>query len=267
MWEIARRPRWIGGLVLALAIATLFALLSQWQIARSVDEGAVIVRQTEVAVPLDQLERPQGPVTTRGAGQRVSVTAAMADDFLLLPGRLNGGKRGYWIVGHLILSGDGSGSGSVSVSGGGSGVSLATAIGWSPNATAAARALEQLSASTDRVPKTFTGRYLPSEAPQEDDFEHGVQNAMSVAAFINQWKIEPQSIYGGFIILDARSLGSGTQLHVIDSPAPSVEVQLNWLNVFYAIEWVVFAVFVIFLWFRLVRDTFQRELEEAAELN
>jgi cytochrome oxidase assembly protein ShyY1 len=253
MWEIARRPRWIGGLVVALAIAAIFALLSQWQIARSVDEGTVLVRQTEVAVPLGQLEQPQGPVTTRGAGQRVSVVATMVDDFLLLPGRLNGGKRGYWIVGHLIQSGGD--------------VSVATAIGWSPNADAAARALEQLSTNTDLVPKTFTGRYLPSEAPQEDDFENGVQNAMSVAAFVNQWKIEPDRVYGGYLILDARSLGSLTQLTVIDSPAPSAQVQVNWLNVFYAIEWVVFALFAVFLWFRLVRDTYQRELEEAAELN
>jgi len=251
MWEIARRPRWIGGLVLALAIAAIFALLSQWQIARSVDEGAVLVRQTEVAVPLDQREQPQGPVTTRGAGQRVSVVATLADDFLILPGRLNAGKRGYWIVGHLIQSN--------------SGVSLATAIGWSPNAAAAARALELLSAHADVVaPKTFTGRYLPSEAPQEDDFEHGVHNAMSVAAFINQWKIEPHGVYGGYLILDSDASIGLAHLAVIDSPPPSVEVQLNWLNVFYAIEWVVFAIFSVFLWFRLVRDTYQREQEEAA---
>jgi surfeit locus 1 family protein len=42
-------------------------------------------------------------------------------------------------------------------------------------------------------------------------------------------------------------------------------VQFNWLNVFYAIEWVVFAGFAVFLWFRLVRDAFEREHEEAEE--
>jgi hypothetical protein len=40
---------------------------------------------------------------------------------------------------------------------------------------------------------------------------------------------------------------------------------VNLLNVFYAIEWVVFAGFAIFLWYRLVRDTWEREQEEAAE--
>jgi len=34
--------------------------------------------------------------------------------------------------------------------------------------------------------------------------------------------------------------------------------------VFYAIEWVVFAGFAFFLWYRLVKDARQREIEEAA---
>jgi hypothetical protein len=40
---------------------------------------------------------------------------------------------------------------------------------------------------------------------------------------------------------------------------------LNWLNVFYAVEWVVFAGFAIFLWYRLLRDEWMREVEDAAE--
>ncbi|WP_054821545.1 hypothetical protein [Arthrobacter sp. JCM 19049] len=40
---------------------------------------------------------------------------------------------------------------------------------------------------------------------------------------------------------------------------------MNWLNVFYGIEWVVFAGFAFFLWYRLVRDDYQRELDELAE--
>jgi hypothetical protein len=42
-------------------------------------------------------------------------------------------------------------------------------------------------------------------------------------------------------------------------------VALNWLNVFYAVEWVVFAGFAIFLWYRLVRDAVEREREAAEE--
>ena len=40
---------------------------------------------------------------------------------------------------------------------------------------------------------------------------------------------------------------------------------MNWLNVFYALEWVVFAGFAVFLWFRLVKDAVEREKDLAAE--
>jgi hypothetical protein len=43
------------------------------------------------------------------------------------------------------------------------------------------------------------------------------------------------------------------------------DVSLNWLNVFYAIEWVVFAGFALYLWFRLVKDAWEREAEEALD--
>ena len=38
-------------------------------------------------------------------------------------------------------------------------------------------------------------------------------------------------------------------MDTIDSPPPSSEVELNWVNLFYAAEWVVFAGFAIFLWY------------------
>ncbi len=39
---------------------------------------------------------------------------------------------------------------------------------------------------------------------------------------------------------------------------------LNLLNVFYAVEWVLFAGFAIYLWYRLVRDAVERAEEEEA---
>ena len=40
---------------------------------------------------------------------------------------------------------------------------------------------------------------------------------------------------------------------------PNREVSLNLLNVFYAAEWVIFAGFAVFLWWRLVRDEWEKE--------
>ena len=54
-------------------------------------------------------------------------------------------------------------------------------------------------------------------------------------------------------------------LETIDAPAPAAEVELNWLNIFYAAEWVVFAGFAVFLWWRFVRDDWERQEQEREE--
>jgi surfeit locus 1 family protein len=145
------------------------------------------------------------------------------------------------VVGHLVESG--------------SGASLAVALGWAPTANAAASAISSLE---EEAPVSFAGRFQPSEAPQEDDFEAGEQNSLSTAALVNQWATEPAGAYPGYLIVDDAPDG----LTTIDAFAPSTEVSINWLNIFYAIEWAVFAGFAVFLWFRLVRDAWEREQEE-----
>ena len=72
---------------------------------------------------------------------------------------------------------------------------------------------------------------------------------------MNLWAEPPAGVYGGYIVADSPAPG----LQQIDSPRPVSEVPLNLLNIFYAIEWVVFAGFAIFLWYRLVRDTWEEE--------
>jgi hypothetical protein len=44
-------------------------------------------------------------------------------------------------------------------------------------------------------------------------------------------------------------------------PQPPAQ-QVNWLNLFYSVEWVVFAGFALFIWWRLVKDDYRRDLEE-----
>jgi cytochrome oxidase assembly protein ShyY1 len=248
MWKLARTPRWIGALVFAFAVAAIFALLGQWQLARAVESGQTIVRETETVVPLESVEEPNSAVTSEGAGQKVTTSGQLVPGSgVILSGRFNGGVSGYWVVGELATS-----------TGSGSGPSLAVALGWTDDADAAASAVSQLDDST----RTITGRYLTTEPPNEDDFENGEQKSASVSAFVNQWPVPPTSVYGGYVVTDDALYG----LTAIDSPVPTTEVVLNWLNIFYAIEWVVFAGLAFFLWYRLLKDAYERQLEEAAEL-
>jgi cytochrome oxidase assembly protein ShyY1 len=172
-------------------------------------------------------------------GQLVRFTAEFVpDDYVVLSDRTNHAAPGYWVVGHAIVD---------------DGASIAVALGWAETADAAASSISELQASPPD--SAITGRYLPSESPQESDFEAGQHSALAVAELINTWTTAPDGVYGGYAVSRAEVAG----LELIDSPPPSTEVSLNLLNIFYALEWVIFAGFAIFLWWRLVKDAWEEE--------
>ena len=243
MCAVARRPRWIAALILALAIAGGFAALGQWQLARSFESAAPRDEKTEVVVPLDEVSTPQKPVPDAATGQSVTVDGNFVPgDYTVLSDRINLAAPGYWVVGHAVTP---------------EGASLAVALGWAPTKDAAADAIAALEQSAPNG--ALTGRYLPTESPQESDFENGVRSSMAVPELINLWSSPPDGVYGGYLILDSAPAG----LDRIDAPAPVTDVSLNLLNIFYAVEWVIFAGFAIFLWYRLVKDAWELEDERA----
>jgi cytochrome oxidase assembly protein ShyY1 len=250
IWNVARRPRWIAALVFALALAGAFAALGQWQLDRAVSNGYVVERETESVLDLDSVAEPQAPVQSKANGQLVrAVGVWVPGDFLVLEDRHNAGEAGYWVVGHLAAELD------TGVRAG-----LPVALGWTSSKETAEEVADSFGSTADQV--EVTGRFLVGEAPQDSDFESGEFSSVSPAALVNLWeKTDAGGIYGGYVV--AQDAASGLQ--AIDSPAPSTEVEVNWLNIFYAAEWVVFAGFAIFLWYRLVRDAWEREMEELAE--
>ena len=252
VWTVARRPRWIAALALALVVAAGFAGLSQWQLARAVATGTVIARDTETVVPLEDVAKPQSPVTDRANAQLVTVAGRWnPGDYSIVSDRLDKGRSGYWVVGHFSTAFDS-----------GTTAGLAVAVGWSANRAGATSALTALERDASLSAAPITGRYIPAEGPQDSDFEHGRLSTMTPGAFLNTWKApDAAGIYGGYLTLAEVVAG----LTRIDSPKPSSDVEVNLLNVFYAVEWVVFAGFAIFLWYRLVRDAWERERDEAAE--
>lgn len=254
MWRVALRPRWIAALILALGVAAAFAALAQWQLQRSIDTAVVIERPTETAVPLASITRPQGPTGAAADGQMVTVTGEFVDgDWLVVHERYNDGDRGSWVVGHLAVTDEHGTSG------------LVVAVGWTNSeARAESIAAELNSGSIEPgLSDTFDGRYFGSEGPQDSDYEAGRLTTVAPAAFINLWdSLEPDGVYGGYLVAADAAPG----LTVIHSPPPPTDVETNWLNVFYAIEWVIFAGFAVYLWWRLVRDEFEKEQAEKAQV-
>lgn len=241
--RVARRPRWIAALVLALALAAGFAWLGQWQLGRSVASTAISGPKTEKVVPLTSFAKTGTTFRDDQLGRMASVDAQLVPgDWVLLSERLNGDRQGWWLVGHAVTT---------------DGDELAVALGWAPT-RAAARAAE----ATAAIPTPLVGRYLPSEAPDGPKAEKGVQSAASVAAFINQWAHFTGHVYPGYLVSHSAPEG----LTRIDSPRPIPPDAVNWLNLFYAIEWAVFAGFAIYLWYRLVRDVVEHENESLEQV-
>jgi cytochrome oxidase assembly protein ShyY1 len=250
MLRMMLRPRWVLALLLALGIAAAFAALGQWQIERAVEQATVEVQPTEDLRPFDGLVEPDRATPQAATGQMVEVTGTFVPgDSVLVDGRLNDGEAGTWVVAHLEVADAPEGG-------------LPVALGWAADRADAEAALEDFDATAGDEPVTFTGRFLPSEAPMlpDDEGDPHLMKTVAVAQLINLWAdYDDRPVYFGYVTAGTPVAG----LDAIASPPPEQQVEVNWLNIFYAIEWAVFAGFAVYLWYRLVRDAVEREQEEA----
>jgi cytochrome oxidase assembly protein ShyY1 len=255
--KTALKPRWIAGLVFAIVVSGVFVLLSQWQFGRSTQPEAPVLTTTEELQPLTTVLRPGEFFPSTAADQMVTATGSYdPDKQVLVPGRLNGGAMGYWIVSAFavndapVLSG-----------------LRATPQTWLPVARGWVADPADAAAPPSGTVE-LTGRLLPSEAPLPNTHAApGRASAVSVAELINIWDI---SSYPGFVAASAEFSG-GTDVGAAGDikplnvgPQPPAE-KINWLNLFYAAEWVVFAGFALFIWWRLVKDDYRRDLEDALD--
>ncbi|MFD5866245.1 SURF1 family cytochrome oxidase biogenesis protein [Agromyces sp. NPDC127015] len=245
------RPRWIAALVAALAVAAGFALLGQWQIERAVEQAVVIERPTEQVLPFDGIAEPDSPTRQAVTAQRVEVTGTyVPGDTVIVEGRLNDGVLGYWAVAHLEVAEAPAGG-------------LPIALGWAADEPTVRAAIDEFEAGLDGSTRvSVVGRFLPTEAPVPPDTDDDpfAMNTVAVAQLINLWAdYDDRPVYFGYVTASDPVAG----LDAISSPPPEQTTELNWLNVFYAVEWVVFAGFAIYLWYRLVRDAVERERDEA----
>ena len=254
-----RRPKWIWALVLALVLAAIFAALGQWQLSRAVtSNGPNPNATTEVVQPLTDISTAGQPVLETQDGQMVTVTGSLvAPDFSLVSSRLNGGQLGYWVIGRLDLD---------HPQGAASTTSVAVALGWSADRSHAESVADQLNATASFASDALVGRYVGTDGPvvadaQGKTAESYVPSTMALSSIINTWKdfSDTANVFGGYIVAQTPVAG----LAAIDSPVPQRTTELNWLNIFYAIEWVIFAGFAVFFWYRLVKDAWEREQEEA----
>jgi cytochrome oxidase assembly protein ShyY1 len=260
VWKTALKPRWIAGFVFAIAVSGVFVLLSQWQFGRSTSPEVPTNPATEQVQPLTETLQPGEFFHGTDADQMVSALGSYdPSKQLLVPGRLHDGKTGYWVVSAFAVNGAPALTGAA-----------ASPQTWIP----VARGWVAEPGDAPAPPSgtlELTGRLLPSEAPVPGTApKPGEATAVSVAELINYWEV---SSYPGFVAATAEVANGvdlsaaavpGDLLALDIGPQPPAQ-QINWLNLFYSLEWVVFAGFALFIWWRLVKDDYHRDLEESLE--
>ncbi|MEU1972108.1 SURF1 family cytochrome oxidase biogenesis protein [Microbacterium sp. NPDC019599] len=244
------RPRWLGMLLLCLVVAGVFAWLGQWQLSRAITTNPVPPGATEEIRPIADVVGPGEYVPEPLVGQRVEVTGHwIPGDFLIVSSRFNDGEEGYWVTGQLRIDGTEAPA------------SVAVAIGWAPTLDEARAGVDAFEAASGGDSVTVVGRLISDEGPVTPPrgADPQTMTRMSPAAHLSQWHdIEGLDVYRPYVASEA----SPEPLADIHSPPPEEGSGVNWLNIFYAIEWAVFAGFAFYLWYRLARDAWEKEVED-----
>ena len=241
----------------AIVVSGVFVLLSQWQFGRSVQPEVPVSPVTEETKALTETLKPGNFVPGSVSDQMVTAEGSYDPaKQVLVPGRLKDGNTGYWVVAAFAVKGAPALSGVA-----------ASPQTWIPVARGWVADPDDAGAPPSGAVQ-LTGRLIPSEAPLPATApEPGRASAVSVAELINYWNV---SSYPGFVaataeVADGTDVGAaavGGDLKPLNiGPQPPAQ-QVNWLNLFYSLEWVVFAGFALFIWWRLVKDDYRRGLEE-----
>lgn len=264
MLRTALKPRWIGFLLLTLAVATIFVLLTQWQFEQSTSDQPRSHAETETAVPLTEHFEPGVPMMGDEADQMVTFTGQLdPTTSVQVESRVNEGEVGLWLAS------------SATVDGAPEDYGIPVAWGWIPEEIdVSAEELTELFESSVGVSSNeaieFEGRLIPGEGPtpNTNHFINPKRTQMLASAeLVNLWD---ENLYAGYVVAESFTVG-GTEYvitgdagveGVATEPQPE-EAEVAWLNIFYAVEWFIFAVFSLYLWWRFVRDDYLKDQREA----
>lgn len=261
--EVMLRPWWLGMLGLALVVAAVFAWLGQWQLGNAIDTDPPPPGATEEMRPLAEVAQPGEYLPEPLVGQRVETTGRWVEsDFLVVSSRYNDGVEGYWVTGQFRVADRLNPT------------ALAVALGWTATREDADAVIADLSSSLaaiDDADVALTGRLISDEGPRVPPRGAAIteMTTMSPAALLGRWnEADGIDVYRPYLVADRASLAPmpvPSALQAIDSPAPAEQSPISWLNVFYAVEWAVFAGFAFYMWYRLARDAWEKEVEALAD--
>jgi cytochrome oxidase assembly protein ShyY1 len=234
--------------------------MGSWQLSRfegRVETHRAAEKDTEAAATAEPvalatlLPNAKSQVTTESSGRTVTATGRYdTARQLLVPDRTLDGRTGFYVLTPLRLA---------------DGAALPVVRGWLPG-----------TASASRVPAAPSGRVTVTgalQAPESTSTDGAISSGLptgqlgiiSAASLIN---LLPYDVYGAWITI--------TRIDAVDSPlkavpataAPGTGLDLKaFQNLGYTGEWFVFAGFVVFMWFRLLRREAEAQRDAALGLD
>ncbi|MGX2996301.1 SURF1 family cytochrome oxidase biogenesis protein [Streptomyces sp. JNUCC 64] len=245
MYRFLLTPRWWAINVFVVLAIPFCLFMGSWQLGRF--EDRVEDHKTAADRAGADAQKPARPlagllpVTKETSGDRVTATGRYTEQFLV-PDRSLDGKSGHYVLG-LLRTGDGP--------------VLPVVRGWLPGAADASAA-----PPAPRGEVTVTGALQPSESASSDGartaggLPPGQIGMISAATLVN---LVPYDVENAWVTLDPADSG----MTAVPAAAPeNTGLDLKaFQNLGYTGEWFVFAGFVVFMWFRLVR----RETEAARD--
>lgn len=233
-------PRWWGINIFVLLAIPVCIFMGSWQLSRfedRVQDHKTASQQTKV----NETAAPEPlasvlPVDQKTSGKRTTATGHYGKQ-LLVPNRDLDERSGFYVVTLLKVEGSGSGK------------ALPVVRGWVPGKASAAKA-----PAAPKGKVTVVGALQASESATSNGvtasggLPSGQVGVISAASLVN---LVPYDVYDGWVTLDKAD--SGMTAVPATAPEGSGLDLKAFQNLGYTGEWFVFAGFVVFMWFRLVR--------------
>jgi len=237
----------LGLFAIVVAVMVVFGLLGLWQLSVARNKGRAEQVRAAPTLPVADVAAvltPHAAFPHGGDGRRITATGRYDGSAqVLVTPRLLRGQRGYWVVTPLVVRS--------------TGARIAVVRGFVTDPTQAA-------APDVAAEVTVSGTLTPGESPAHDispadkALPDGQMTALDLSTLVNRW---PGVLYNAFVFATAEQpdVTSVASPAVVRVPPPAlVGGGLSWRNAAYAFQWWVFALFAGYMWWRMVRDDYER---------
>lgn len=237
-----------------LVLVSCFVGLSAWQVDRAQHKNDVVAAaDVDELKPFNDVMGAQAPMPGILADQRVSLTGRwLPDAQVVLPGRVQDGKEGYWVVTMFAPDGARLGEGAVAETEGKT-IAIPVVRGFTTDETTA------MNSRAAEGSVEMEARIGPVEGPEPgSELPEGQVRTVSTSQLINLF---PDLLtYSGFLIPETEagagaSVGTGGLVQVPTTTTRD-EGGFDIQSAVYAIEWLIFAAMALYMWWQLLRDDY-----------